>query len=244
MSATLTDEPNFDGSVKVPAVNSDAFTQRLRKIIGTESVRKFARRAGLNPGTLQSILTRGTATLENLVAIAQAGGVSVGWLATGAEPANRPGLAEEPAAFRPAAGLGDDFVLLPKYDVRAAAGGGAVIHSEQIVDYLAFKASWVYQRLGAQPKNLILLESWGDSMEPTIADGDLLLVDRSRAQVRDNAIYAFAADGNLMVKRLQRRIATGHLIVISDNPRYAPEELGPGVPLNVIGQVIWHGGLV
>ena len=45
--------------------------------------------------------------------------------------------------------LGDSsmegFVLVPRYNIEASAGGGSIIHSEQIVDHLAFKADWVHK---------------------------------------------------------------------------------------------------
>ncbi|WP_142849225.1 helix-turn-helix transcriptional regulator [Telmatospirillum sp. J64-1] len=141
--------------------------------------------------------------------------------------------------------LGDEFVLVPRYDVKAAAGYGAVIHSEQIVDHLAFKAEWVRRQLRVNPEYLLLIEAMGDSMEDTISDGDLLLVNTQEPRIKDNAIYAISVNGDLIVKRVQRRL-DGTIMVMSDNPRYRPEEVPPHTAdqLRVIGQVVWHGGLV
>lgn len=47
----------------------------------------------------------------------------------------------------------EGFVLVPRYDVAASMGNGAVIHSEQVVDHLAFREAWVRTELGANPKN-------------------------------------------------------------------------------------------
>lgn len=136
----------------------------------------------------------------------------------------------------------EDFVLVPRYDVQGSMGNGAVIHSEQIVDHLAFKADWVRLELGANPKNLVLISAVGDSMEPTLRPGDLLLVDRSENGVKQDAIYAIALDGELRIKRVQR-LFDGRLIIRSDNPGYQPEEIGPGVTdtVNIIGRVVWAG---
>jgi len=134
---------------------------------------------------------------------------------------------------------------VPRYDVRAAAGGGAVIHSEQIVDYLAFKADWVRSTLRLNPSWLLLIEAVGDSMEDTISDGDLLLVNTHEPRIKENAIYAISVNGSLLVKRIQLKL-DGTLVVKSDNPRYDPEVVPPNEAdqLRVIGQVVWHGGLV
>ena len=167
-------------------------------------------------------------------------GIDTGWLLTGIT-----GFASRPADIAAAPKLGDDFILLPRYDVKASAGNGALIHSEQIVDYLAFKADWVRDRLARNPEYLLLIEASGDSMHPTIAHGDLLLVDRAIPHLRDSAIYVLEHDGELMVKRVERRLAGG-VIVRSDNPRYEPEAFSSDQALNlrIVGQVVWHGGVL
>lgn len=204
------------------------------------------------------------APFEVIVRLALDKGVNLNWIATG--QGEREGGADfvftnpdgsqtfieckttksgDVSSFRSAQELEDDFVLVPRYDVKAAAGGGAVIHSEQIVDYLAFKTDWVRQTLRINPASLLLIEAMGDSMEDTISDGDLLLVNTAEPRIKDNAIYALSVNGDLIVKRIQRKL-DGTLIVKSDNARYDPEEVPPHMTeqLRVIGQVIWHGGLV
>lgn len=138
--------------------------------------------------------------------------------------------------------LPGEFVLVPRYDVAGSMGNGALIHSEQIVDHLAFKADWVRLELGANPKNLVLISAVGDSMEPTLRPGDLLLVDRSENGVKQDAIYAIALGGELRIKRVQR-LFDGRLIIRSDNPGYQPEEIAPSITdtVNIIGRVVWAG---
>jgi phage repressor protein C with HTH and peptisase S24 domain len=134
------------------------------------------------------------------------------------------------------------FVLVPRYDVAASMGNGSVIHSEQIVDHLAFREEWVRTELGASPKNLVLISAIGDSMEPTLRAGDLLLIDRSTAGVKQDAIYAFATNGELRVKRMQLKI-DGRLVVKSDNPQYEAEILDASQAehLKIVGRVVWSG---
>lgn len=185
--------------------------------------------------------------LMAVASLAEASGLSLDWIVFGrGEPiALIEAKGHFPHADQRARELMDEFVLVPRYDIRAAAGGGSVIHSEQIVDYLAFKSDWVRHTLRVPPSALLLIEAMGDSMEDTISDGDLLLVNTSEPRIKDNAIYALSVGGDLIVKRIQRRL-DGTLIVKSDNARYDPEEVPPHMTdqLRVIGQVIWHGGLV
>lgn len=142
----------------------------------------------------------------------------------------------------PAKSLFDGFVLVPRYDVSASMGTGSVIHSEQVVDHLAFREEWVRTELGAVPKNLILISAIGDSMEPTLRAGDLLLIDRSGDGVKQDAIYAFATNGELRVKRMQLKM-DGSVVVKSDNQQYEPETLtsDQAATLHIVGRVVWSG---
>lgn len=136
----------------------------------------------------------------------------------------------------------EGFILVPRYDVAASMGNGSVIHSEQVVDHLAFRAEWVRTELGTSPKNLILISAIGDSMEPSLRAGDLLLIDRSVESVRQDAIYAIAHDGELRIKRIQR-LFDGTLIIKSDNPKYQPENITPeqAERMRIVGRVVWSG---
>jgi phage repressor protein C with HTH and peptisase S24 domain len=136
----------------------------------------------------------------------------------------------------------DGFVLVPRYDVTGSMGNGHMIHSEQIVDHLAFRAEWVRTELGTSPSSLVLISAVGDSMEPTLRAHDLLLIDRSVDSVKQDAIYAFAVDGELRVKRIQR-LFDGCLVIKSDNPSYSTETLTAeqASSINIIGRIVWSG---
>ncbi len=135
-----------------------------------------------------------------------------------------------------------DFVFVPKYDVSASAGHGSVVHSEQIVDHLAFKKVWIKSTLGCSEKDLALITVKGDSMEPTLSSEDLILVNLQRNQITDNAVYVLQYDGSLLVKRIQR-LMNGSVIIKSDNPEYRTEELSADQVglLRVLGVVVWYG---
>ena len=79
-------------------------------------------------------------------------------------------------------------------------------------------------------------------MEPTIRDGDILVVDTSITTVRDNSIYIIVYSGNVLVKRVHLR-RDGSLTLISDNDRYPPEDVPlDEVPdLHIAGRLMWYG---
>ena len=87
-----------------------------------------------------------------------------------------------------------------------------------------------------------MIEVQGDSMQPTMMDGDMLLVNSQVNQIRDG-IYVLRFDGLLMVKRLQRQPG-GHVMVTSDNPAYTPFTVDlndESTEFSVLGKVVWVG---
>ncbi|AAU90925.1 prophage MuMc02, peptidase, family S24 [Methylococcus capsulatus str. Bath] len=149
-------------------------------------------------------------------------------------------LQRQPAVYSP-----DDYVALPLYDVRAAAGGGVVPDTENVVDFLHFKKAWLRTELRSSPDDLYLIYVDGESMEPTLCKGDVILVNhRDKFQGRDGGIYVLRLDGALLVKRLQRKMG-GIIKVTSDNPVYEPFEVGAQdldrADFSIIGRVVWAG---
>lgn len=171
-------------------------------------------------------------------------GFNANWLLTGEGPMRlgEPEPATKASLYANAADLEHEYVLVPRYDVTVSAGGGALAESEQVVDHLAFKARWIHA-MRLNPANLLLVNTMGDSMYPTIKEGDLLLVDKGQRDVRIDAIYILRNDGALVAKRLQR-LDDGSIRIKSDNKAYDPQVVPPErVPmLNIIGRVVWGGG--
>lgn len=216
-------------------------------MLGGESARKFAQRAGIPPSTFQSILDGKRPTLDNLIAIARTARVTIDSLAMGDEApvsgATTNSVAEQQSAYAPDPSA--DFVFVPRYDIRASAGPGAWLDQERVLDHMAFRADWVRRTLGADPRRLALIAAIGDSMEPAIRAGDLLLVDTSVDRIVDDAIYVIAIDSTLMVKRIQRFL-DGAVTIKSDSPAYDPQHLAPerAAGLHVAGRVRWVGRLI
>lgn len=138
--------------------------------------------------------------------------------------------------------LAEGFVQIPRYEVAASAGGGTLIHSEQIVDHLTFRSDWVRNALGVSPKALALINVKGDSMEPTLSNGDVILIDTTKSGFDDNAVYVLGLDGTLLVKRVKRNF-DGSVLVSSDNILYPPDTIKGELvnSLKVVGRVVWCG---
>ena len=106
---------------------------------------------------------------------------------------------------------------------------------------IAFQSAWL-RSIGVSPDFARIITARGDSMEPTIRDGDQILIDTSVSEVRDNGIYCVVYGNMLLVKRVHPRM-NGSLQLISDNDVYPPEEVSAGdVPsLSIAGRVRWFG---
>jgi phage repressor protein C with HTH and peptisase S24 domain len=218
--------------------------ERLRdaiKLVG--SARDAARLSGLPYGTLQGYIRGGELKLSNAASLARATGVRLEWLANGLGPM----LADQSGevATISAAATPPGHVLLPLLEARAAAGNHGGLRIDHLVDFIAFSESFLKQTLRRSPQNLALLTASGDSMDPTIRDGDLLLVDTSARRIEGSFIYVLAIGGALLVKRIDLR-RDGSVVLKSDNPKYAAEDVPAAETptLEVLGQVIWQGGPV
>lgn len=141
----------------------------------------------------------------------------------------------------PEARIGDEFALVPLYDLEVSAGGGAITDRENIVSQIAFRRDWL-RHVGLNINHLVSVSVRGDSMEPSIRDGDMLLVDTSQTDVVEDGIYVLRIDSHLLAKRLQR-LVDGRLYIKSDNPAYERQELSKqdADQLEVIGRVVWSG---
>jgi phage repressor protein C with HTH and peptisase S24 domain len=210
---------------------------RIRMVIALYKTQKeAAKAAGRTPESLQNWMKGNAAPpFDVMVNLALDKGVRLDWLATGIGQMKG----------ESSSGGAEGYVYIPRYDVRVGAGNGQIVDTTNLKGFLAFREDWVRSRLRRNPAYLAVMEAFGDSMHPTIKDGDIMLVDLSENTVRGPAVYAVVAGEAAIVKRIELKI-DGSLLVKSDNPAYEPIELkGPAISdLRVIGKVVWSGGLI
>lgn len=119
-------------------------------------------------------------------------------------------------------------------NVTASAGGGLIAESEETLP-LIFRTHFITNTLSANASKLFAIKSTGDSMEPDINDGDLLIVDESKKSFRADKPYVISIEGQVRVKILNR-IGEGRVRLISKNKEYPPEEI-PLSECHVHGEV-------
>ena len=103
--------------------------------------------------------------------------------------------------------------------------------------------AWIEQHAGADAKqHLRFFYCFDDSMAPTFADGDILLVDTSQRDPEAiDGVYILRAQGHLRlyVQRIRRSL-NGSLEASSDNPSIKTVDVLDGSrPLDVLGRIIW-----
>ena len=134
------------------------------------------------------------------------------------------------------------LIAIPRYDIRASAGPGTFAEGETPVAHLGFDPSFLKQLCGASPSDLSIIRVRGDSMFPSLADGDDIMVDRSAAGSRvTDGIYVLRRDDTLMVKRVAVHPGSRRLTISSDNNAYPTWPDCDPSDVEVIGRVIWAG---
>lgn len=133
------------------------------------------------------------------------------------------------------------WIAIPRLSLGASAGPGALAEDDAPVGHLGFSEGWL-REMGLTPNVLTALSVAGDSMDPTLADGDEILVARADGRLRDG-IHVIRRDGTLMVKRLLF-VREGQVAVISDNKAYPSDHAVSLEEVEVLGRVVWKGGRI
>src|SRR6185437_648113 len=133
-----------------------------------------------------------------------------------------------------------NVVMLPLYAIKLSlSNGGNILDKTQIGD-IPFSLIEI-QKANLKINNLISFVVEGTSMQYTINDGSVAIVDLSQKEIIDNKIYAFTVGnkGVITVKRL--RIGVDDIIVQSDNKEFSEEKVlyDSKVKIVIIGQVLW-----
>ena len=134
------------------------------------------------------------------------------------------------------------LVPVTRSAARVSAGPGSIPVEDAARPYFAFDGRWLRNLTGAAAGDLTMLRVEGDSMAPSLADGDDILIDKSDvgARLRDG-IYVLRIDEALVVKRLALHPVARRVTIQSDNPAYSdwPDcDLGE---IHCIGRVVWAG---
>jgi SOS-response transcriptional repressor LexA len=202
----------------------DEFYQRLthKGLIGSQQ--ELAGMLGVNRSAVTQAKRRGVVPEGWVWKLAKRLGVDPDWLEGGVE-GGRLG--------------GEDFAAVPKVQARLCAGGGSFEVEGCVEGYHAFRREWLNRK--GDPASMVLMDVFGNSMEPEVREGDTALVDQSQQRVLAGGIYAVGLEDTVMLKRVEKR--PGAVVLHSDNPDYAPVVLhgDEAMQARIIGKVVWLG---
>lgn len=140
------------------------------------------------------------------------------------------------------------FVDIPYYqEAELSLGNGTIIHDDEHPGRsLSFQQEWL-DGLGLEVEHLVVVKCKGDSMEPRVRNGDIVLINKDIEAIEDGAIYALNYAGDAKLKRLITR-ADGSLIIRSDNQNgMFPDDTvteSEADQLKIIGKAVWVGGML
>ncbi len=212
---------------------TDPVRKRIRQLIGDNNLdmKGLSLALGKNHAYLQQYLERGIPKELNersRMLLAEQLGVDETELGgpQGPRPGRAPALAQE---------------QIPEIDVHAGAGGGGftaleshsangMTFSREVVRDHWRLPDWLLYSLNAKSGNLAAFPVQGDSMSPTLLDGDVVFVDTRIRQPSPPGLFVLADEfGGVIVKRLEVSSGPGEdeimVRVGSDNPHHMTKEL-------------------
>jgi transcriptional regulator with XRE-family HTH domain len=157
------------------------------------------------------------------------------WQPSGfAEPKQPPSL-EDVAAEH-------GWVLIDEIDL-AFGMGATFLDSDRAPERLGlvpFAADWIRDMYRGSITHLKVVRGRGDSMEPTIRDGDFVLIDTSRRRLDEQDVVWAVSYGELGMIRRLRQMPGGGVQLMPDNSVVRPTEAYDG-EMHIMGRVIWIG---
>ena len=127
-----------------------------------------------------------------------------------------------------------NYTEVPLREATASMGGGSTETGDRTLTYLSFRTEWI--RSKGNPEYMTAIRAFGDSMEPTIADGSVVLIDEGRRQFVKNKVYYLRHNGQMYIKRLVD--AGGRLGIASDSDSNVLL-VSDADDFEIIGRCIW-----
>lgn len=207
------------------SVNFEDILKRIFEATGISSQTELASILGINRSAITQARNKNAVPDKWILRLYRVFGVNPNWIETGTGP-----------VFLKSGG-DSVFKNIPKVRARLSAGSGSFEVGAEIEGYYAFRKDWLSTK--GNINQMVLMNIFGNSMEPELKDGDTILIDESQKDILAGAVYAIGVEDTIMVKRLEKH--PNKLVLISDNKDYSPiylneHEIGN---IRVIGKVIW-----
>ncbi len=213
----------------------------------------LARAVGVTQQTIWKLISGHSSSSSKLHLIARALDCTVEYL-TGEsdDPRGRPAdfkiryplvdeLQSPRSTYRPEPASTDPLtVSIPEIDIGYSMGGGLVLQDHAEAKPVPFPREWLRALIRGRFDQVFIARGEGDSMRPTLLDGDVIVVDTAQQSITGQDRLWCLSYGDLgMIKRV-RALPDGGLEILSDNPAVLPFKVYDG-EVQVIGRVVWVG---
>ncbi len=244
-------------------LNSEAVFDRLLEGAGLQRDAQLAGLLGVTPQAVSQARRKRKVPENWLTRVAMQCGVSLDWLlfGTGTPKVSASEEKQVPSVSAAEKGRGTrhegmtrpslvvptqqdmpdiDLLCVPLVSASLSAGVGSLETDGEILDFFAFRSDWLCRK--GNPDRMVLMKVYGDSMEPEIRHGDMVLIDQSRQQIYPHTIYAVGVNEEIYIKQVET--LPGHRMILrSLNERYEPITVDlrgdMAESVRIIGKVIW-----
>lgn len=139
-----------------------------------------------------------------------------------------------------------EYHIVPQYSALASLGDGAINSHVEVRGGLAFRREWL-SRMGILHAKTAVIYGKGESMSPTIEDGDAMLINMDDVIPKGDRIYLVMLDGELRAKRLLFEVT--HWVIRSDNmdkTRFPDIRISKETmrEVQIGGRVLWRAGVL
>lgn len=141
----------------------------------------------------------------------------------------------------------ENLVTIPFYHVKAAAGEGETLPDISEEDFLFFDKRWLNNVIGINSEHAAILMTEGDSMDSglnkssDIKNKDLLMIDTSCTEIVNGKTFVIQLKNRELVVKTVVKEFNGTVMLLSNNPHYAPRAITEEDEAKIIGKVVWNG---
>lgn len=205
----------------------DQFLKRIYEATGMSSQSDLADALKINRSAITQARNKGAIPDKWILGLYRAFGLNPDWVESGKGKVFLKKSKDDDSLYK----------NVPKVKARLSPAGGSFEDRTEIEGFYAFRNEWL-QAKGSSSK-MVLMDIFGNSMEPELKDGDTILIDESQTDILAGAVYAVGIEDTIMVKRVEKH--PNKLVLLSDNQTYTPIFLQNQEIENVkiIGKVVW-----
>lgn len=217
--------------------------RRLTQAREAKNIKKsaFAKLIGVSAPTVTDWENGETKMIEgaNLIKVCNALEISPDWLIHGVEDT----VDLYPGAQRVVAADLSTSYQIPKVTLRLQAGitGFQTEPDRRDGGVQVIPRGWA-DRKGYDPAHLLAIQVKGESMEPTLYEGDTVVINLADKTPQDNAVFAVNYGGEAVVKRMSRDAGSWWLMSDNADQRKFYRRLCKGDECIIIGRVVRREG--